>query len=122
MLQKNNRKFYTKSKLNTQINQLGKLKLKKDEQITFYESLAGKKKEYDILKKSWGYYATPSINKRLKNFNYECALIKNDKEKFFICLVNKEMKHNFKIYLKKDNQKIICWLNKKNLKKIEFLK
>ena len=27
-------------------------------------------KEYDFVKKNWGYYATPSINSRLKIFNF----------------------------------------------------
>ena len=36
--------------------------LKKNEQIT----LKNFDKEYDIVKKDWGFYATPSINDRLK--------------------------------------------------------
>ena len=100
-----------------QLNDMAKITLKENEQVTF-ECL---KSEYDVAKKDWGYYATPSINKRLKKFRYECALIKNSQNKFFLCLINKDMKKKFMLYLKKDGQKIVCWLNSNNLKLIENL-
>ena len=122
MQNKKIRKFKIKSKLNTEITLIQKINLRKNQQITFVERSKGKLKEYDVVKKDWGYYATPSINKRLKKFNYECALIKNKQNKFFLCLVNKDMKKKFYSYLKEDNQKIICWFNMSNLKLIENLK
>lgn len=120
-MQKKIREFRTKSKLNTQITLLKKIYLKENQQITFLENFKKEKKEYDIVKKNWGYYATPSINKRLKKFGYECAIIKNKQNKFFLCLVNKDMKKKFKSYLIKDDQQIVCWLNSKNLKLIDNL-
>ena len=46
-----------------------KINLKSDQQIT----LINGKSEYDIAKKNWGFYVTPSIQKRLKKFNLkEC--------------------------------------------------
>ena len=122
MILKKNKKFNTKSKQNTSIVLIDKIELQKNEQITFFEKLSGKTREYDVVKKSWGYYATPSINKRLKKFHYECALINNNQNKFFICLVSREMKKQFRLYLKKDEQELVCWLNDKNLKKIQNLK
>lgn len=121
MLSKKIRKFKTKSKLNIELTLIKKINLKKDQQITFVEHSKGKIKEFDVVKKDWGYYATPSINKRLKKFRYECALIKNSQNKFFLCLINKDMKKKFILYLKKDGQKIVCWLNSNNLKLIENL-
>ena len=120
-MQKKIRKFNTKSKLNTRITLLKNIYLKEDHQVTFLEKFKKEKKEYDIVKKSWGYYATPSINKRLKKFGYECVIIKNRQNKFFLCLVNKDMKKKFKSYLQKDDQKIVCWLSSKNLKLIDNL-
>lgn len=116
MMNKKKRNFNTKSKLDTQITVLKHIFLKKNQQITFVEK---KKKEYDIVKKEWGYYATPSINRRLKKFGYECLIIKNRQNKFFLCIVNKDLKKKFKLYLKQDDQKIVCWLNNKNLKLID---
>ena len=89
MLSKKIRKFNTKSKLNIELTLIKKIKLKKDQQITFVEHSKGKIKEFDVVKKDWGYYATPSINKRLKKFRYECALIKNSQNKFFYVLLIK---------------------------------
>ena len=43
--------------------------------ITFFNG----KIEYDIVKKNWGFYATPSINGRLIKFGYKTCLIKNKK-------------------------------------------
>ena len=100
-----------------QLNDTASIMLKKNEQVTF--KYLGS--EYDVAKKDWGYYATPSINKRLKKFRYECALIKNSQNKFFLCFINKDMKKKFMLYLKKDGQKIVCWLNSNNLKLIENL-
>ena len=67
MLSKKIRKFNTKSKLNIELTLIKKIKLK-DQQITFVEHSKGKIKEFDVVK-DWGYYATPSINKRLKNLD-----------------------------------------------------
>ena len=44
--------------------------LEADEQITL---VSKEGKEVDICKKEWGYYATPSLNGRLKNFGYRCC-------------------------------------------------
>ena len=83
-MQKKIRKFHTKSKLNTRITLLKNIYLKENHQVTFLEKFKKEKKEYDIVKKNWGYYATPSINKRLKKFGYECVITKNSQNKFFV--------------------------------------
>ena len=46
---------------------------KEFELLTF----SNKKKEYDFGITNWGYYATPSINVRLKNNGYQTFLVKN---------------------------------------------
>jgi len=76
-------------------------------------------KEYDVVKKNWGYYVTPSINKRLKFYGYSVAIIKNLHGKYFICIVNVDKRRDFYQYLKKDKQKIILWLKKSNLDLLE---
>ena len=54
------------------------------------------KSEYDVVKKEWGYYATPSINKRLISYDINTCLIKNIKSKnLFLVLVHKRKKNNF---------------------------
>ena len=103
---------------NTKIKKAANIKLNNDCIITFISS---DKKEYDFCKKKWGYYVTPSINQRLKNNNIKMAIIKNSFNKYYICAVDNNKMKQFFNYLKEDNQKIILWLNNKNLKKIETI-
>ena len=43
----------------------GRLELDPDEQVTFTTPRGG---EYDVARKDWGFYATPSLNGRLRGF------------------------------------------------------
>ena len=56
------------------IKDCGTIHMKPDEQITF---VTDDGKEYDVARKDWGFYATPSMNGRLKNFGFKTALVKN---------------------------------------------
>jgi hypothetical protein len=91
------------------------LYLENNEQIT----LKNKSLEYDITRKNWGYYATPSINGRLKKFGYRCFLVENSFKKIYVMLVDKTKLNTFKNYIKKDNQKILLELTngKQNIRK-----
>ena len=80
--------------------------LNKNEQVTFKYLNS----EYDVAKKDWGYYATPSINGRLKKFGFRTYLIKNKRDKLYIFLVRKNKMRAFKKYCKDDNQKIVMEL------------
>lgn len=89
-----------------QLNDMAKITLKKNEQVTFKYLNS----EYDVAKKDWGYYATPSINGRLKQFGFRTFLIKNKRDKLYIFLVLKNKFKSFKKYCKDDNQKIVMEL------------
>lgn len=78
------------------------INLKPDQQIT----LINGKSEYDIAKKNWGFYVTPSIQKRLKMFNLEVYLISKSKN-YLLCLVKKNKKELFKSFLLKKKMKFI---------------
>ena len=56
-----------------------------------------------LLRKDWGYYATPSINSRLKKNNFISHIVLNKSTNFFyIMLVHKnKMKSFFKIFKKR---------------------
>lgn len=68
-------------------------------------------REYDIVAKEWGFYATPSINVRLKNQGFRTALVENSEGKLFIMLSEVDKLDAFREYLKTENQKIIAWLD-----------
>tara|TARA_Y100001970_G_C14135961_1_gene804282 strand:- start:440 stop:775 length:336 start_codon:yes stop_codon:yes gene_type:complete len=102
------RKFYVGN--NIELKDCAKIYLNPNEQVTF---LTTKKQEYDVCKKDWGFYATPSINGRLKSFNFQTALIKNIKtKKIYIFLIEKGKQKKFYKYIKKEKCKVIKWLSK----------
>jgi hypothetical protein len=86
----------------------GQMELKDGEQITFKTESGA---EYDVARMSWGFYATPSLNGRLKRFNLRGVLVKNLKGQFFILLVEKDRELEFNQYLKDEKHSIVCWLD-----------
>ena len=85
------------------IKDYGKIKLSNNEQISF----VGNSGLYDFCKKNWGFYSTPSINKRLKNNNFETYLVKNIYDDIY--LYHKFLKLFFFFqYLLKYNQVNLC--------------
>ena len=87
-----------------EIKDCGDMFLDNDEQITFITEDS----EYDVCKKSWGYYATPSLNGRLKSFNLQTYLVINAESKMrYIFLVHSDKKNLFQDYLKEENLEII---------------
>ena len=93
---------------NITLKDYGKIELQANEMISF-KTLSGK--EYDFVAKEWGFYATPSINSRLKNEGFKTALVVNENNQLYIMAVEKEKIEEFKKYLRDDNQKLICWLD-----------
>lgn len=84
------------------------IELKPNEQVTF-KTPEGT--EYDVTRKSWGYYATPSTNGRLKSFGLRAALIKASTGRYFVMLVESGKVAEFQRYLDDDKQLLLCWLD-----------
>tara|TARA_B110000259_G_C14004671_1_gene397556 strand:+ start:1315 stop:1680 length:366 start_codon:yes stop_codon:yes gene_type:complete len=115
-VKKNNRKFKVGKKNDIIITDAGSVFLKNDELVTLKDG----KKELDIGKKNWGYYGTPTLNKRLPKFGYLAVLTRNKIfDTYAVLIVDKRKKKTFLNYLKREDMKIICWLNHKNLIKIK---
>ena len=110
------RKFQVGSDYKITIKDCGSITLDPDEQITF---TAKDGKEYDVVKKEWGYYATPSVNGRLKKFGYKTALVKNIEGMIYVMIVDKEKIDLFQEYINNSNQKILDWLDEKQTKGLE---
>ena len=110
-LKKRKRKFNPSKRSKIILKDCGSIILEDNEQITFTNNLG--KNNYDVTKKNWGYYATPSINSRLKNNNFNTHIIINQKtNKFFIFLVENKKKKEFSRYLKSENLTKIPWPKK----------
>ena len=90
------------------ISDCGKIELEPDEQVTFVTPTGG---EYDVARKSWGFYATPSLNGRLQSFGLRAVLVKNRLNRFFIFLVEEGKEDLFQGYVKKEPLEIVCWLD-----------
>jgi hypothetical protein len=90
------------------IKDFGRMELAPDEQITF---ITDTNAEYDIARKSWGFYATPSLNGRLKAFGLRAVLVKNAQNKYFIMLVERGKEEDFRCYMKAENLTITFWMD-----------
>ena len=85
-----------------------RIELEPDEQVTFLTETGA---EYDVARKSWGYYATPSLNGRLARFGLRAALVKNSSAKFYVMLVEKGREDDFAHYLSMENEHVVTWLD-----------
>ena len=109
-IKKKDRKFFVGTKKNIQIKDCAEIYLRSNEQVTF---IGKNKLEYDVTKKNWGFYSTPSINGRLKKFGLKCGLIKSkNNQRLFVTLVEKNKVLEFKKYLKNENLELLIWLDK----------
>lgn len=93
-----------------EIQDWGNIILEKDEMISF-KSENGK--NYDVVSKDWGYYATPSMNGRLLNEGFKTALVKNKHGKFYIMIVDNKKIQSFRDYCKKESQTVTEWLDER---------
>ena len=90
------------------ISDCGRVELNSDEQLTF---VSEGDREYDVIRKSWGYYATPSMNGRLASFGLRGALIRGDDGKGFVFLVEAGKENDFRRYLEVERLWLVTWLD-----------
>ncbi|MBF0176713.1 MAG: hypothetical protein HQL63_07690 [Magnetococcales bacterium] len=94
--------------LTIELSDCGRMALEPNEQVTFVANNGG---EYDVARKSWGYYATPSTNGRLARFGFKTALVLNAKGQLFVMLVEQGGEEDFNDYIREDRQRVLCWLD-----------
>ena len=94
--------------VDVRIKDCAQIALDPDEQVTFVTESGA---EYDVARKSWGFYATPSLNGRLARSGLRAALVKNPNAKFYIVLVEKGKEVDFARYLSTEGQKVVSWLD-----------
>ena len=91
-----------------EIKDCARIALDADEQVTFVTEAGG---EYDVVRKSWGFYATPSLNGRLQRFGLRAVLAKNAAGKFYLYLVERGREAEFDRYAQVEAQQVVCWLD-----------
>ena len=103
------RKFLVGNSEQFYISDCGEMHLEHDEQISFKTESGA---EYDVARKSWGFYATPSLNARLLNFGLNAVLVVNTlTRRYFIMLVEEGKYNDFFEYCRDESLAVVTWLN-----------
>lgn len=80
-----------------------------DEMVTF---VSPDGHEYDVVRKAWGYYATPSIDERLRVNGFRVALVHNSVSgRLYIVLVEEAQIAEWEQYSRLENLKVVSWLS-----------
>jgi len=103
------RRFRVGNSVKFDMRDCGTLSLAPDEQITLVTEDGA---EYDVARKDWGFYATPSLNGRLEQFGLRGVLIKNrGTGRYFVLLVRRGREVQFDAYCGQENLAVITWLD-----------
>ena len=87
----------------------GRIMLEPDELVTFVTESGA---EYDVGRKVWGFYATPSLNGRLRSFGWRVALVRNPAGRYYVLLLEAGRDGEFNEYLSREQQTLVCWLDR----------
>lgn len=91
-----------------ELSDCGRVGLEPDEQVTFVTPAGG---EYDFVRKSWGFYASPSLNARLPSFGLRPALVRSADTRVFLMICERGHEGDFEAYLQANTLKLLCWLD-----------
>jgi hypothetical protein len=90
----------------------GDLELRPDEQVTMVTQSG---KRMDVAAKEFGFYATPSVNSRLKNEGFKTALVRNARGQVYVMVVDRERRGAFERYCDDEGQTVLEWLDERPL-------
>jgi hypothetical protein len=85
-----------------------------DELVTF---LTDSGSEYDVVRKAWGYYATPSLNGRLREQGLRAALCAGQpretgqSQRMYLLLVQTGCEDRFQAYAEAEGMRVVAWLD-----------
>jgi hypothetical protein len=103
------RRFPVGNAVKFEMKDCGTVRLAADEQVTFATESGA---EYDVARKDWGFYATPSLNGRLEQFGLRGVLIKNrGTGRYFVLLVERGREAGFNAYCERENLAVVTWLD-----------
>jgi len=103
------RRFPVGNAVKFDMKDCGELMLGADEQVTLKTERGG---EYDVARKDWGFYATPSLNGRLEQFGLRAVLIRNrETGRYFILLVERGEEARFDAYMAREGLDLITWMD-----------
>jgi hypothetical protein len=91
-----------------QLRDCARIDLEPEEQVTFTTESGG---EYDVTRKAWGFYATPSLNGRLPRFGLRGVLVRNRLDQYFVLLVERGRETLFAQYVSRERLVVVSWLD-----------
>lgn len=92
----------------TEIADCASIDLAANEQVTF---VTGGRPGYDVTRKPWGWYATPSLNGRLAEHGLRAVIARNPSGRAFVLLVDAGREDEFNAYLVAEQMRVISWLD-----------
>lgn len=104
------RKFNVGIQNQVEISDCGKVELEANEQITFVTSSG---REHDVAAKTWGFYATSSVNGRLVDQGFKTAFVRNSIGRYYVMLVDRKRISEFEEYLRSEKQVLDEWLDER---------
>ena len=105
------RKFRVGIENAIEISDCGRALLEPDEQLTF---VTADGREHDFVAKNWGFYATPSVNGRLRNQGFKTALVRNQHGRLYVMTVAENRLEEFNAYLRAERQHVCEWLDERD--------
>ncbi len=103
------RRFSVGNAVRFDMQDCGTLHLEENEQVTLKTESGA---EYDVARKDWGFYATPSLNGRLEQFGLRGVLIRNRTTgRYFVLLVERGHEAAFEQYRVQEGLDLIAWLD-----------
>lgn len=103
------RRFTVGNAVKFEMRDCGALALAPDEQVTLVTEGGA---EYDVARKDWGFYATPSLNGRLESFGLRAVLIRNTLTgRYFVLLVERGREQAFSAYMVQESLEVVAWLD-----------
>ncbi len=93
-----------------ELKDCGRVRLEADEQITFVTPGG---REHDFAAKSWGFYATPSVNGRLVQQGFKTALVRSSVGRIYVMVVDRNRLPDFETYCRAERQEILEWLDER---------
>jgi hypothetical protein len=103
------RRFPVGNAVRFDMRDCGTVALEPNEQVTF---VGDQGSEYDVARKEWGYYATPSLNGRLPSFGLRGVLIRNIQSgRYFVLLVERGREAAFEAYREQEGLEVVSWLD-----------
>ena len=103
------RRFSVGNAVKFEMRDCAEIALDPDEQVTFVTESGA---QYDVARKDWGFYATPSLNGRLETFGLRGVLIRNrGTGRYFVLLVERGREALFDQYCAVENLAVIAWLD-----------